>query len=202
MRVSKDGAARFETRATALLTMRPCSYCAGIMHCIGIATRRSLPPKSRRNRLNNECSTSTGKKPAQPASRQGPPLDFQQHLAALEAAGPGDAHRPADRQGHRAASAGALAVRRRHARGQAPRVPVHQRGRRQRPANTTCRWWSARCRPRRTSIAIGMGKPVEEIGRPGSTPSPIRSRRCASTSRAVPGGRHQGRRPEKRRQAA
>ena len=51
--------------------------------------------------------------------------------------GPGGArpagpHRPADQQGHRAAPAGALAVHRRRARGQAARVPVHQRGRRKR----------------------------------------------------------------------
>ena len=40
-----------------------------------------------------------------------------------------DPHRPADQQGHRAQSAGALAIHRRRAGGSAARVPVHQRDR-------------------------------------------------------------------------
>ena len=47
--------------------------------------------------------------------------------------GPRRAHRYADQQRHRAASAGALAIRRRRAGRQAPRLCLHQRHRRQGP---------------------------------------------------------------------
>ena len=67
-------------------------------------------------------------------------------------AGPARADRPADQQGHRAASFGAVAVPGRARGGSAPRVPVHQRGRCARAAATTCRWRSARSRPRRRSM--------------------------------------------------
>ena len=67
------------------------------------------------------------------ATRTGPRLDFQEHLADLEACGPRAADRHADQQGHRAASAGALAIRRRRAGRQAPRLRLHQRHRRQGP---------------------------------------------------------------------
>ena len=44
------------------------------------------------------------------AQTSGPPLDFQEHLARLGGARPAGARRAADQQGHRAASAAALAI--------------------------------------------------------------------------------------------
>jgi UbiD family decarboxylase len=53
------------------------------MHCVGLATRRRLPPKitQERTMLDKAASTSVAK------ATQGPPTDFQQHLATLEAQG-------------------------------------------------------------------------------------------------------------------
>ena len=115
------------------------------------------------------------------AAMKGPPLDFQEHLARLEARRAGDAHRPADQQGHRAASAGALAVLRAGCAEDERRAflftnvvdgsgtPLRHAGRGRRAgglaATSTPSAWAGRSRRSAT---------------PGSTPSPIRSRRCAS----------------------
>ena len=93
-----------------------------------------------------------------------PTLDFQEHLAPLEAAGPAGAGRPPDQQGHRAASAGALAVRRRHRRGGSPRLPLHQRRRCRAASATTSRSRWARSSASPQIYALGMGRAVEEIG--------------------------------------
>ena len=123
-----------------------------------------------------------------------PRLDLQQHLRTSKG-GPAGAHRPADQQGHRAASAGALAVHRRHAGGRAPRLPVHQRHRCQGPqirhagGGRRARGVAAR------STRSAWARPVEEIGeRLDDRRSPIRSRRCASNGARLPGGRHHRRR--------
>ena len=149
--------------------------------------RRLLPPRQADHRGVAEeqevapCSIS----PTSAAPRQD-----QRPRARLPAASrgagsgrAGDAHRPADRQGHRAASAGALAVRRRHARGQAPRVPVHQRGRRQRQEiRHAGRGRRAVGQPGNLRHRHGQAGRGDRPA-PGSTPWRIRFRRCASLPR-------------------
>ena len=89
----------------------------------------------------------------------------------------GDPHRAGDRQGPRAASAGALAVPGRPARGRSPRLPVHQ-----------CRRWlrtalrySGRGRRARRLAANLRGRHglrrSRRSARPGCRRSRIRSRR-------------------------
>ena len=96
-------------------------------HCIAIATDRTLVafdgPRSR------PCSTSAPTR-AFRTSRRGTAARFPGASRRARGAGPAGARRSPDQQGHRAASAGALAVPGRARRSAAPRVPVHQRGRR------------------------------------------------------------------------
>ncbi len=98
-------------------------------------------------------------------SGDGPPLDFQAASRRARGAGPAGARRPADQQGHRAASAGALAVPGRPRRGRSAARSCSPTWSTAAAAATTCRSWSARSRPRRASMRVGMGRPVEEIER-------------------------------------
>ena len=133
----------------------------------------------------------------------GPPLDFQEHLARLEAAGLLTPHRSADRQGHRAASAGALAIPGRPARRRAPRIicsptsPTAKAAATTSPVAIGALAASARNLCHRHGAA-GRGH------RQGLDASHRQSDRARRGDRgAVPGGRHQrrcaaqtGRRPE------
>ena len=81
--------------------------------------------------------------------------DLHEHLDRLDRAGLLLSHRCAGEQGHRDASAGALAVPRRHRRAGPQGVPVHQHRRLHAGGATTSRWWSGRSRrtPRSTASA-------------------------------------------------
>ncbi len=69
--------------------------------------------------------------------------DLHDHIADAAQGGPADRGRSRDQQGHRDASAGALAVPRRHRAGGSPRLPVHQRASTARAASSTFPCWSA-----------------------------------------------------------
>ena len=93
------------------------------------------------------------------------PADFAEHLANLEAAGllvridrPRSTRTPSCIRWCAGSSSAASTED-----GPA-RLPVHQRGRAPRAAATTCRSRSARSAASAEIYAVGMGRPVEEIG--------------------------------------
>ena len=77
--------------------------------------------------------------------RRRPAARFPAASRRAGGAGPAGAHRPADRQGHRAASAGALAVPGRPRRGRSAARSCSPMSSTAAAATTTCRSWSARC---------------------------------------------------------
>ena len=101
-------------------------------HGQGDGLRLVRPDRERAGVLRNdarpvESERESGRRNRRPAARlPGAP-------GAARGARAAHPHRPADQQGHRAASAGALAVPGRAAGERAPRLPVHQRGRLVRP---------------------------------------------------------------------
>ena len=116
------------------------------------------------------------------ADTAGPPLDFQEHLARLEAAGLlVRIDRPIDKDtelhpltrwqftGGLPRSSGAPSC--------SPTWSI------QPAANTTSRSWSARWPPRRRSIPSAWAVRWARSARPGWTPSTSRSRRCRSPAR-------------------
>ena len=118
------------------------------------------------NRTSTACWTSPPLLPPHPpAASSG--RRFPGASRRAREARPARAHRPADQQGHRAASAGALAVRRRRRRGRAARVPLHQRRRRQAAGATTSRSRSARSRRRRRSMRSAWAARSRRSARPG-----------------------------------
>ena len=163
--------------------------------------RRLLPPRQAGDRRVSEEQEVEATMLDQPDKR-GATVKTGRPRARLPAAprgagggGAGGAHRSADRQGHRAACAGALAVRRRPARGQAARLPVHQRGRRQRPAlrhaggGRRARGLAADLRHRHGPAGRRDRRRLDRRDRPSDPAGAIERR-------ALPGGRHQGRRTE------
>ena len=128
------------------------------------------------------CSTSPLRAPPRAKTRPAAPrpAGASGRPRSRRAAGP---HRPADQQGHRAQSAGALAIHRRRAGGRAPRVPVHQRHRLQGQALRHAGGG------RRAGVVAGdLRHGHGPAGRarsatPGCARSPIRSRRSRSTTR-------------------
>ena len=183
----------------------PCGRAASVFSTFGgygVSLTLTMPddherPSRKRPWLRREPvlpSTVSKASPCSTSPNAGPRLDLQQHLADLEARGPARPHRPADQQGHRAASAGALAVHRRRAGGRAPRVPVHQRDRRQGPplrhagggrrarglaGDLRASAWAGRSRRSATPGCAAIANPIP----------PVRDQR-----RAVPGGRDHRRR--------
>ena len=144
-----------------------------------------------RDRLGANTSDGTRSPNARPARRRAPHsactdrprLDFQDHLADLEAKGLLVRIDRADQQGHRAASAGALAVHRRHAGGRAARLPVHQRDRLQGPPLRHA-GGGRRARGLARDLCDRHGPAGRRDRRSlDAAPSPIRSRRSRSTRR-------------------
>ena len=135
---------------------------------------------------------SGSKAPARPAAR---PAAASGRSGSRRSARP---HRPADQQGHRAHSAGALAVHRRHAGGSAPRLPVHQRHRLQGPqirhagGGRRAGVVAGDLRARHGPPGRGDRRGLDGGDRP-SDPAGRHQRR------AVPGGRHHRRCAEDRR---
>ena len=133
---------------------------------------------------------------ARPSARSGdgPPLDFQAHLAALEAQGLlVRVERPINKDTElhplvRWQFQGGLAE------DAAPRLPVHQRGRLAAAAVTTFRSWSARWRPRRASMPSAWADRSRRSSAAwlDAIAHPIAP--VAVAGAAVPGGRDQGRR--------
>ena len=132
---------------------------ASLRLCSSVSSVAELRSESRRQPTCRTIPSSSAR-----TQRARAPLDFQEHLADLEAQGLLVRVDRADQQGHRAAAARALAVRRRHRRKTSAARSSSPTSSTRRAGATTCRSPSARSPPRRGSTRSGMGKPVEEIG--------------------------------------
>ena len=95
------------------------------------------PPVVRKRTLQRDrpmLDKANKSKKIRPNESRRPAARFPGTSAQTGSARPGHPHRPRHRQGQRTASAGALAVSGRASRGTAPRLSIHQRGRRRRAA--------------------------------------------------------------------
>ena len=90
--------------------------------------------------------------------------DLHEHVLALARAGSARRRRRADQQRYRDASAGALAVSRRHCRAATQGIPVHAADGYQGPALRHCGAGGGACCQTAMSTASASGKPLEEIG--------------------------------------
>ena len=108
--------------------------------------------------------------------------DLHEHLDALQRAGLAADDRRADRQGCGAASAGALAIRRRHRGGRRARRSCSPTSSTAAAASMRCRSWSARSRRTARSTASAWACRSKKSRPSGTTRSRIRCRRASSTN--------------------